>query len=88
MSRERRAERFGRYPAVKTFHGHSHDDIFTHQLQDFEMDHVLLKRLIEEWRLRFTVKNPTKKRITLFRSLNMAAQAARMPASTTVPPSM
>lgn len=69
---------------ISKFRGHSHDDMFTHQLSDFEIDRVLLKRLLEEWRLCFTVKNPPKTSVTLFRSLNMAAQAARMPASMTV----
>jgi len=69
---------------VNTFRGHTHADLFIHQLKDFEIDHVLLKRLIEEWRLRFAVKNPSTHSVALFRSLNMATQAARMPAATGV----
>jgi hypothetical protein len=69
---------------ISKFRGHSHADLFTHQLSDYEIDQVLLERLIEEWRLRFAVKNPSKDSVTLFRSLNMAAQAARMPAATGV----
>lgn len=69
---------------IGKFRGHTHADLFTHQLSDFEVDHVLLKRLIEEWRLRFAVKKPSTDSVALFRSLNMAAQASRMPASTGV----
>ena len=40
---------------IPKFKGHTHADLFTHQLQDYEIDHVLLRQLIVEWSKRFTV---------------------------------
>lgn len=67
---------------IDKFRGHTHPELSTHDLQDREIDEPLLARLIEEWSLRFTTKKPTRRSVALFRSMNMASQAARMPAAT------
>lgn len=67
---------------IETFRGHTHPELFTHHLDEYEIDRVLLTRLIEEWNKCFAVKKPSAHSTTLFRSINVAAQAARMPSAT------
>lgn len=68
------------FDEVKTFRGQSSPEIFASELRSFEMDGPLLAELINYWNRRYFGRASDWKHVALFRSLNMAFHASRLPA--------
>ena len=66
---------------VKAFHGQSSPEISRHTLSAYDIDRPLIDALIARWHVRYGGGKPARwPEIALFRSLNMANQAALIPA--------
>ena len=62
------------------FHGQSKPELPQMSLREHEVDVPLLKALTKRWQRRYLAKRPSWQDRALFRSLNMANQAAALPA--------
>jgi hypothetical protein len=67
---------------VSEFQGQSFPEQGVSSLMERDLDMPLLKALLDRWVIRFADGQPDWKDIALFRSLNMANQAAQVPAMT------
>lgn len=65
---------------IEEFGGQSMPAVPSAPMGPFEIDEQLLGVLLAAWRRRFRSGRPTWRDLALFRSLNMAQQASRMPA--------
>lgn len=65
---------------VHEFHGQSLPGVSVRSLGQSDIDTPLLDALLACWKRRYTFSRPEWKDIALFRSLNMANQASRIPA--------
>ncbi|RTL50784.1 MAG: hypothetical protein EKK40_11780 [Bradyrhizobiaceae bacterium] len=68
------------------FKGQSTPGLAISQWEALEVDEILLKALLGEWRRRFSSTKPTWRSLALFRSLNMANAAAQLPGVVDVTP--
>lgn len=64
---------------VKKFKGQATPEIFSEELNPYEIDTALLTRLIDRWHDRYFRPNPSWSDRALFRSLNMANIACQLP---------
>jgi len=66
---------------IEKFRGQASPEVARIALQSSDFDHVLLSALIAQWQVRYLAKRPDWKSLALFRALNMAYQASRLPGS-------
>lgn len=69
---------------VDKFRGQSSPELSTNDLQEGDFDSSLLETLTQNWQQAYSKRNPPWKLKALFRSLNMANQAAQIPTSAEV----
>lgn len=67
---------------VATFKGQSSPELAVQTLSEGDIDEPLLTALLARWHRRYTGRRPVWADLALFRSLNMANQAALLPAGT------
>jgi hypothetical protein len=65
---------------VRAFKGQSSPVLSTLDFDSLDLDAPLFKALLARWRLRYGTKKPEWAEVALFRSLNMAVAASKMPA--------
>jgi hypothetical protein len=65
---------------IRAFKGQSSPILSALEFNHMSLDAPLLKSLLERWRIRYGTKKPTWADRALFRSLNMAVAASKMPA--------
>ena len=65
--------------SVDKFQGRSSPEVSFHRVRESDLDTVLLEELIKRWKSRYEKKRTKWVDRALFRSLNMANQAAQIP---------
>jgi hypothetical protein len=68
------------YHLVKHMHGQTMPALPSHQLDKRDVDLLMMNELLKRWERCFATDNPTVEDERLFRSLNMANAAAKLPA--------
>lgn len=72
----------GNISALRAVRGHSSPLVLRRSTDPSRFDHPLLEALLKRWTVRFDGKEPCWRDRALFRSLNMAFSAARVPSGT------